>query len=156
MSHTHAGDSRWSILAAAMSKIKVVLAEDHELVRLGVRMVLARSRRYELVAETAHGRELEALVREHDAQLVLLDLVLRDSSGLELAARLKRAAPSAKILVVTGDASAAVAKEALRVGADGLVLKEGKGEELLGAMDVVIDGGRYVSPRLGGVGLASR
>jgi DNA-binding NarL/FixJ family response regulator len=135
--------------------IRVVIVEDHELVRLGVRMVLARSRRYTVVAETAHGKELEALVRQRDAQLVLLDLALSDGAGIDAAANLKQAIPSVKILIVTGDASSALVKDAFRAGADGFLLKEGKGEELLQAMDAVMAGHRYLSARLGGAGVIS-
>jgi DNA-binding NarL/FixJ family response regulator len=85
-------------------------------------------------------------------QLVLLDLALSDSVGLHLATRLRQAMPQLKIVIVTGDASASVVKDAFRAGVDGFVLKEGKGEELLGAMDAVMAGRRYVSPRLGGSG----
>jgi DNA-binding NarL/FixJ family response regulator len=135
--------------------IRVVIVEDHELVRLGVRMVLARSRRYTVVAETARGKELDALVRQRDAQLVLLDLALSDGAGLDAATRLKQAIPSVKILIVTGDASPTLVKDAFRAGADGFLLKDGKGEELLQAMDAVIAGHRYLSARLGGAGVIS-
>jgi len=133
--------------------IRVAIVEDHELVRLGVRMVLARSRRYTVVAETAQGKELEALVRQSDAQLVLLDLALSDGTGIAAANRLKQAIPSVKILIVTGDASSGLVKESFRAGADGFLLKEGRGEELLRAMDAVMAGTRYLSPRLGGAGV---
>jgi DNA-binding NarL/FixJ family response regulator len=136
--------------------IRVAIVEDHELVRLGVKMVLARSRRYTVVAETARGKELESLVRQRDAQLVLLDLALSDGAGMDAAANLKQAIPSVKILIVTGDASSALVKDAFRAGADGFLLKEGKGEELLHAMDTVMAGTRYLSPRLGGAGVTPR
>ena len=109
-------------------------------------MVLARSRRYQLMAETARAKDVEALVRQHDAQILLLDLVLRDGPGLDLAAHLKETLPSLRILIVTGDASPLIVKDALRIGVDGFVLKEGKGEELLKAMDTVVSGQRYVGP----------
>ena len=133
--------------------IRVAIVEDHELVRLGVRMVLARSRRYTVVAETARGKELETLVRQCDAQLVLLDLALSDGAGIAAAARLRQSIPSVKILIVTGDATSSLVKDAFHAGADGFMLKEGKGEELLRAMDAVMDGIRYLSPRLGGAGV---
>jgi len=134
--------------------IRVAIVEDHELVRLGVRMVLARSRRYTVVAETAQSKDLDTLVRQRDAQLVLLDHALSDGPGVDAAARLKQAIPTVKILIVTGEASSTLVKDAFRAGADGFLLKEGKGEELLRAMDAVMAGTRYLSPRLGGAGVA--
>jgi DNA-binding NarL/FixJ family response regulator len=136
--------------AALGSLIKVVVAEDHELVRLGVRMVLARSSRYSVVAETAHGAEVEELTARHDAHVVLLDLALSDCSGLEVAARLKKTRPQTKIVVVTADASPMAAKDAFSLGVDGFLLKEGRGAELLEALDCVMAGKPYLSPKLGG------
>ncbi|MBG9388761.1 response regulator [Caenimonas aquaedulcis] len=129
--------------------IRVVVAEDHELVRLGVRMLLTRTRRYQVVAETAAGKDLESLVRAHDAQLVLLDLSLSDCAGLGLTSLLRRTFPQLKIVVVTGEASPLLAQDGTAAGADGFVLKDGKGEELVLALDAVMKGGRYLSPQLG-------
>ena len=137
------------------SLIKVIVAEDHELVRLGVRMVLARSSRYSVVAETAHGAEVEELTEQHDADVVLLDLALSDCSGLEVAARLKMMRPQTKIVVVTADASPKAAKDAFSLGVDGFLLKEGRGGELLQALDCVMAGKPYLSPKLGGDALTA-
>jgi two-component system response regulator DesR len=137
------------------SLIRVVVAEDHELVRLGVRMVLARSNRYSLVAETPHGAEVEELAALHDAHVVLLDLALSDCPGLEVAARLKKTRPQTKIVVVTADASPATAQDAFSLGVDGFLLKEGRSAELLEAIDSVMAGKPYLSPKLGVAGVTS-
>jgi two-component system, NarL family, response regulator DesR len=121
---------------------RVVIAEDHELVRLGVRLLLARSHRYCVVAETASASEVEALARAGHAELILFDLELADGSGATTIAALKAALPDLKVLVVTGDASASAARCARDAGADGFVLKDGCGDHLLHAADMLMAGER--------------
>ncbi len=132
--------------------IRVVIAEDHALVRLGLRMVLASSGRYRVVAETDRGVGLEAIAVEHDAQLVLLDLALSDCSGLDVAKRVKEALPQVRILIVTGNAFPGSVSNAFAAGADGFLIKHAQGAELMEAIEAVMSGRRYISSRLGGLG----
>lgn len=76
-----------------MHMVKVVVAEDHALVRQGIGLLLGASGGFELVAETAMGSEVELLVQHHRPDLLLLDLALSDSSGIEVARKVKRAEP---------------------------------------------------------------
>lgn len=128
--------------------IKVVVAEDHALVRQGIGMLLSANGDFQLVGETALGSEVEALVQQHRPDLLLLDLALGDSSGIEVARKVKRAAPLTRILVVTGNVYPGSVTNAFAAGADGFVLKHEQGDELLGAIRAVLAGRRYVSPQV--------
>jgi DNA-binding NarL/FixJ family response regulator len=128
--------------------IKVVVAEDHALVRQGISMLLGARGGFDLVAETALGSEVEILVLFHRPDLLLLDLALSDSSGIEVARKVKRTVPQTRILVVTGNVYPGSVANAFAAGADGFVLKHEDGLELLEAIRTVLSGRRYISPQV--------
>jgi len=128
--------------------IKVVVAEDHALVRQGISMLLGARGGFDLVAETALGSEVETLVQFHRPDLLLLDLALSDSSGIEVARKVKRATPETRILVVTGNVYPGSVANAFAAGADGFALKHEDGLELLEAIRTVLSGRRYISPQV--------
>jgi DNA-binding NarL/FixJ family response regulator len=131
-----------------MHMVKVVVAEDHALVRQGIGLLLGASGGFELVAETAMGSEVELLVQHHRPDLLLLDLALSDSSGIEVARKVKRAEPRTRILVVTGNVYPGSVANAFAAGADGFVLKHEQGADLLEAIYTVLAGRRYISPQV--------
>ena len=128
--------------------IRVVVAEDHALVRQGISMLLQSAGGFELVAETAQGSEVELLVQFHKPDLLLLDLALSDSSGVEVARKVRRVAPQLRILVVTGNVYPGSVANAFAAGADGFVLKHEQGSELLDAIRTVLAGRHYISPQI--------
>lgn len=125
--------------------IRVVVAEDHALVRQGIAMLLQAEGGFELVAETAKGADVDLLVQFHKPDLLLLDLALTDSSGIEVARRVRRVAPYVRILVVTGNVYPGSVTNAFSAGVDGFVLKHEQGAELLDAIHTVMSGKQYVS-----------
>ena len=128
--------------------VKVVVAEDHALVRQGISMLLTATGGYQLVAETALGSEVEVLVAFHKPDLLLLDLALSDSSGIEVARKVKKVTPKTKILIVTGNVYPGSVANAFAAGADGFVLKHEQGSELLEAIQVVLSGRQYISQQV--------
>lgn len=128
--------------------IRVVVAEDHALVRQGIAMLLQSVGGYQLVAETAKGSDVELLVQFHKPDLLLLDLALSDSSGIEVARKVRRVAPAVRILVVTGNVYPGSVTNAFSAGANGFVLKHEQGSELLDAIQTVMAGRQYVSPQV--------
>ena len=128
--------------------VKVVVAEDHALVRQGISKLLTATGGFELVAETALGSEVELLVAFHKPELLLLDLALSDSSGIEVARRVKKLAPKTKVLIVTGNVYPGSVANAFAAGADGFVLKHEKGSELLDAIQAVLSGRQYISQQV--------
>ena len=97
-------------------------------------MLLSATGGFELVAETALGSEVELLVAFHKPDLLLLDLALSDSSGIEVTRKVKKVAPATKVLIVTGNVYPGSVANAFAAGADGFVLKHEQGSELLDAI----------------------
>lgn len=128
--------------------IRVVVAEDHALVRQGIAMLLQSAGGFQLVAETAKGSDVELLVQFHKPDLLLLDLALSDSSGIEVARRVRRVAPAVRILVVTGNVYPGSVANAFSAGANGFVLKHEQGSELLDAIQTVMTGRQYISAQV--------
>lgn len=128
--------------------IRIILVDDHELVRSGLRLVLERHPGLAVVAETACRARTEAEVVREQPDVVLLDLDLGDESGLELIPRLRELAPEARILVLTGTRDADLHYEAVRRGAVGLVLKEHSTGVLAQAIEHVARGRAWLDPGL--------
>ncbi len=111
-------------------------------------MLLTATGGFELVAETALGSDVEMLVAFHKPDLLLLDLALSDSSGIEVARKVKKVAPKTKVLIVTGNVYPGSVANAFAAGADGFVLKHEQGSELLDAIQAVLAGRQYVSQQV--------
>lgn len=123
--------------------MKILLVDDHAVVRSGLRRLLADLPRAE-VAEAANGREALAAVRAGRPGLVVLDLNLPGLGGLELLRRVLLEHPAARVLVLSMYAEALYAARALRAGASGYLSKNASPEELLHAVRRVAEGGRYI------------
>lgn len=128
--------------------IKVLVAEDHALVRQGIALLLQAAGGFETVGETALGLQVAGLVQTAEPDLLLLDLALSDCSGIEVIRKVKRLRPALRILVVTDNVHAGSVVHSLQAGADGFMLKHDQGAELLVAIGAVMAGQRYVSPHL--------
>jgi DNA-binding NarL/FixJ family response regulator len=128
---------------------RIVIAEDHALLRDGLKMLLATQPQLQVVAETGDGRLVEGMVREARAQLLMLDLGLPGKHGVEVAAAVKDAfGDDVRVLVLTGDLSPVSVRQALAAGADGYMHKSEDTSELLTAVHAVLAGRQYVSQRI--------
>ena len=125
--------------------IRVLLADDHGLVREGLRGILAKGADIEVAAEAANGDEVLALVRKHDFELVLLDLSMPGLSGLARIKRLKTEKPKLRILVLSMHGEAQYAARALKAGASGYLTKDSAAAQLLGAIRKIAAGGVHIS-----------
>lgn len=125
--------------------IKILLAEDHVLVRQGLRLYLSTEPDFEVIAETGDGALVEHMVQTLHPDLLLLDLDLPGSHGTAITTRLKAQNDALKIVVLTGNLQVASVRQALAAGAEAYVLKHEDGAELLHAIRVVLAGGQYVS-----------
>jgi DNA-binding NarL/FixJ family response regulator len=131
------------------SATRIVIAEDHVLLREGLKMLLATQPQLQVVAETGDGRLVEGIVREARPDLLVLDLGLPGKHGVEVAGAVKAAfAGAVKVLVLTGDLSSASVRKALAAGADGYMHKSEDTSELLDAVGAVLAGRQYVSRRI--------
>jgi DNA-binding NarL/FixJ family response regulator len=128
---------------------RIVIAEDHVLLREGLKMLLATQPHLQVVAETGDGRLVEGMVRESQPHLLVLDLGLPGKHGVDVAGAVKTAFGDAvKVLVLTGDLSPASVRNALAAGADGYMHKSEDTSELLDAVAAVLAGRQYVSRRI--------
>jgi len=136
--------------------VRVIIADDHAVVRQGIRSVLEEGGGLQVVAEAADGGEALALVEEHAPDVVLLDVSMPGKTGLEVAKELREAGREIGILVLSMHDEPEYVLEAVRAGADGYVLKDVAPAELRDAVAAVRDGREYFSARVThqlGVGL---
>ncbi len=139
--------------------IRVLIADDHPLLREAVKMRLSIEDDLTVVGEAADGRRAVDLSKALAPDLVVLDLHMPELSGSELVGAMRAATPASRILVLTGSLERSTVRDVLAAGADGYVLKEDDTEELVSALRRVAGGERHVSARIaaafepaGGVG----
>ena len=125
--------------------IRVLLADDHGLVREGLRGILAKGADIEVAAEAANGDEVLALVRKQEFDLALLDLSMPGLSGIALIKRLKAEKPKLRILVLSMHGESQYAARALKAGASGYLTKDSAAAQLLGAIRKIAAGGVQIS-----------
>ena len=135
--------------------IRILLADDHTLVRAGIRQLLERLPGLVVVAETGDGDEALALAQSQAPDLVLMDIGMAGLNGLEATARLRELAPAIRTIILTMHTTQEYVVQALRAGARGYLLKEAAVEELQAAIQVAMAGATYVSLSLR-PGLAGR
>ncbi len=126
--------------------IRILVADDHALVREGIRYVLDSEPDFEVVAEAANGREAVELAQVHRPDVVVLDITMPEETGLAAAARLRDLVPSARVLLLSMHDQAEYVREGMRLGTSGYLLKESAGEELRAAIRAVHAGGTFFSP----------
>ncbi|HTR05931.1 MAG TPA: response regulator transcription factor [Paraburkholderia sp.] len=127
--------------------IKVILADDHALMRDGLRRILesAREIEFQVVGEGCDSATTLALVREHDAHVLVLDLSMPGRSGVDLVKQIKDEKPALRILVLTMHAEQQYAVRAFKAGASGYLTKECASKELVSAVTKIASGGVYIS-----------
>ena len=133
-----------------MNPIRIVLADDHGVVRAGLRRLLDSQADFEVIAEAADGVEAVEQAARLRPDVCLFDLSMPRLSGAEAAARLIESWPDARVVVLTVSEDAAALQEAVRAGARGYVPKRAAAESLIHAVRVVAGGGVYVHPLPGG------
>ncbi|MBL9039127.1 MAG: response regulator transcription factor [Archangium sp.] len=124
---------------------RIVLADDHTLVRAGVRALLERLGGVEIVGEASDGREALELVRAHKPDLALLDIAMPNLNGLDAAERLSRESPRTKVVILSTHANEAYVVHALKSGVAGYMLKDACVEELPLMLRAVAKGQVYLS-----------
>jgi two-component system, NarL family, response regulator NreC len=131
-----------------MQKIRIVVAEDHETVRQGLRALLSTKDDIEVVADAPNGRVAVDLVRELKPRIAVLDLSMPDMNGLAATRAIKETMPDVEIIALTRHADDAYVQELLSAGAAGYVLKQSPVEELLKAIRAVARGERHLDASL--------
>ncbi|MDR3573080.1 MAG: response regulator transcription factor [Anaerolineaceae bacterium] len=129
-----------------MSVIRVLLADDHNLVRAGIRSLIQELSGIEVIAEASDGREALSLIEIHRPDVVLMDIAMAGLNGLEATARVVRDFPEVRVIMLSMHANEEYVWQALRSGAAGYMLKDAGTSELELAIKAVARGETYLSP----------
>ena len=128
--------------------INLLVADDHAVVRRGLRQILAETADISVGGEAATAQEVLKLVREHRFNVVVLDISLPGGSGLDLLAEIRRERPTLPVLILTVHSEDQYAIRAIKAGAAGFLTKETAPDKLIEAVRKVASGGRFVSAEL--------
>ena len=132
-------------------KLLILIADDHEMVRQGLKRVLGRHANWEICGEATNGSEAVDLARRLKPDVVVLDLSMPQVGGLEATREIHRALPQTEVLILTMHESEQMIREALTAGARGYVLKSDAGTTLLAAVESVSAGQPFFTSKIGNV-----
>jgi DNA-binding NarL/FixJ family response regulator len=128
--------------------VRVLLADDHPIVRAGLQVVLAANPNLHLVGETGDGLDVMPMVARLKPDVLVLDLMMPGLGGLEIADRVRRNAPETRVIILSMHDNEAYVVAALQAGALGYVLKKSASGELIRAIEDALEGRQYLSPAL--------
>ncbi|MEW6288058.1 MAG: response regulator transcription factor [Chloroflexota bacterium] len=126
----------------------IILADDHQVLREALRLLLETQSDFHVVAETGDGLEAAALVEKHRPDVLIVDMRMPGLSGLEVARRTKRLSPATKVIILSMYDTEAYVVDSLAAGAAGYVLKQSSSQELVSAIHQTLGGSVYLSPSL--------
>ena len=129
--------------------IRVLIVDDHAVVRSGLRLLLAAEEDIEPVGEAGSARDAVFQARALKPDVILLDIVMPEQTGLDVLPQLMHETPDVKVLILSMQDEPRYVREAFAAGASGYVLKEAADNEVVAAVREVAGGGRYVNPELG-------
>jgi DNA-binding NarL/FixJ family response regulator len=127
-------------------KIRIILADDHAIFRDGLRALLEDQPRMQVLAEADNGREAVRLARELSPELVVMDVTMPGLNGVEATRQITSVSPKIKVIALSMHADQRRVAEMLAAGASGYLLKNSAFEELIRAIDAVVEHGNYFSP----------
>ncbi|HEX6123593.1 MAG TPA: response regulator transcription factor [Ktedonobacterales bacterium] len=131
---------------AAMGKIQVLLADDHTILRAGLKMMLNIQPDIEVVGEASDGKQAIAEAQRLSPDVILMDITMPECNGIEATRQVKRLLPETRVLVLTMHENEEYLFQVLRAGASGYILKEAADTELISAIRAVYAGRFYLSP----------
>jgi len=129
-------------------KVRIVIAEDHTILREGLRSLLSSNPNFEVVGEAEDGREAIRCAEKLKPRLILTDLSMPRMNGMEAIKEIKKRSPETKVLVLTVHKAEEYILAAFRAGADGYLLKDSTHAELVIAVNKVLSGRHYISPEI--------
>lgn len=129
-----------------MTKLRIVLADDHTVMREGLRMLLAREHKMEVVGEANNGAEAISLAEQLRPDVVVMDVSMPELNGLKATEALGQSSPETKILILTRHSDASYVQRLMQAGANGYVLKQSAAEELVRAIERIVAGQKYLDP----------
>ena len=129
---------------AAMEKLRILLAEDHRILREGLKRLIDEQPNMEVVGEADNGITAWQKTKELEPDIVLMDISMPRLNGAEATIKIKELCPNVKIVALTGHRASAYLNEVLKAGASGYVLKQAAIDELIEAIQIVAKGGNYI------------
>ena len=130
---------------------RIILVDDHQLLRAGLRTLLSKERDLEIVAEASDGREAVKLVTKHSPDVVIMDIGMPNLNGIEATRQIREIAPRTRVVALSMHSGAQFVSRMLEAGASAYLLKDSAHEELLHAVRAVTAGQVYLSPAITGV-----
>ena len=131
--------------------IKIVVVDDHGIVRDGLRLLMEQQDDMEVIDEAADGREAVELVRKLKPDVVLMDVTMPGLNGIEATRQIVREDPNVKVLALSGYSNKGFVTDMLKAGASGYILKDSLAGELIRAINAVTSGQRYLCPKVAGI-----
>ena len=129
-------------------KVRILLADDHAVVRQGFRMILAAQPSMEIVAEASNGREAVEMAERLQPDVVVMDVTMPELNGIEATRRIGQVVPRARVLALSMHKDSVYVREILRAGARGYLLKDALDRDLVAAVEAVARGEAYLSPAI--------
>jgi DNA-binding NarL/FixJ family response regulator len=133
-----------------MNKIRILIAEDHAMVREGLRLLIDSQPNMQVIGEAENGQIAVARSHELMPDIVLMDVSMPEMNGLKATEKLRQECPHIKVLALTRHKDQGFLQEVIRAGAAGYVLKQNTAAELIHAIDAVATGGNYLDPAIAG------
>jgi two-component system, NarL family, response regulator NreC len=131
-----------------MKRIRILLADDHAVVRQGFKMILAEQPDMEIVGEAGNGREALALAESLKPDIVVMDVAMPELNGIEATRRMGESVPHTRVVALSMHKDSVYVREILRAGARGYLLKDSVAADLVSAVRSVAQGEGYISPQV--------
>ena len=131
-----------------MNSYRIIIADDHSLIRQGIKAMIGQEKGLQVIAEAADGRELLDTLKEAQPDMVILDISMPQVNGIEAVGKIHQLYPEVRMLVVTMQSNTQYYYHAISAGAHGYLLKDDSDTELLPAIQQIRDGKDYISPQM--------
>lgn len=128
--------------------IKIIIADDHDLIRQGLKRIISFEEDLTIIGEAENGNEVLNLLKNNEPDVILLDLNMPVMNGIEVLQSIKKQGSNIKIIMLTVENDRKTIHEAIDIGADGYVLKDSAGEEIVNAIKTVYEGEKYIDKSL--------
>ena len=131
-------------------KIRILLADDHRMVRQGFKLILQGQDDMAVIGETGNGREAVEMAQSLKPDVVVMDVTMPELNGIEATRRIRETEPFVRVLALSVHRDGVYVREIVRAGAEGYILKESADSELIAAVRAVAQGNSYLSPEIAG------
>lgn len=128
--------------------IKILIADDHDIIRQGLKRIISFEENMDIVAEAQNGEEVLKLLNQHDLDVILLDCNMPIMNGIQVLEKVKEQGDKIKVIMLTVENDIKTIHKAINIGADGYMLKDSAGTEIVNATRIVYNGEKYIDKSL--------